>query len=108
MKNFEGFFDICNARGLTGKQGVIIPYANIDRLMLKKELVEAAKKEQFQIFAVKTLDEAIAIATGLDAGVRKQDGKFPLQFNQRQSRGGINALLKENQEPQIQWVIPNL
>jgi predicted ATP-dependent protease len=33
-EKIEGFFELCKARGLDGKQGVIIPQTNVDHLML--------------------------------------------------------------------------
>lgn len=76
-EKIEGFFDVCRARGLTGEQGCIIPTANVDRLMLRKDIVEAAKMGLFHIYAVKTVDEAMEILTGIKAGPRNRAGKFP-------------------------------
>ncbi len=72
----EGFFDVCKAKGLTGKQGVMIPHLNIDDLMLRKDVVEAVRKGQFHIYPVKTIDHGIEILTGMEAGERIQDGGF--------------------------------
>ena len=60
----EGFFEICQRRGLTGTQGVIIPQANMTHLTLKDELVEAIREGQFHIYAVKNVDDALEILTG--------------------------------------------
>src|SRR5581483_9511675 len=49
----EGFFAVCKARGLNGKQGVIIPAANIQNLMLDEELVEAVRAGRFHVWAVR-------------------------------------------------------
>ncbi|MHB1100029.1 MAG: Lon protease family protein [Burkholderiales bacterium] len=76
-EKIEGFFDICFARGLTGEQGVLIPEANVKHLMLKKEVVEAAQKGKFRIYAVAHFDEAICILTGIDAGEADAMGEFP-------------------------------
>lgn len=70
----EGFFDACKARGLTGKQGVIIPHQNVTDLMLREDVVEAIQKKQFHVYAIKTVDEGIEILTGVKAGKRK-DGR---------------------------------
>ncbi|MGE3317966.1 MAG: Lon protease family protein [Candidatus Berkiella sp.] len=59
----EGFFDMCVIEGLTGSQGVIIPHTNIKNLMLKKEVVEACEKGLFNVYAVNTIDEALALLT---------------------------------------------
>ena len=63
-QKIEGFFDLCNARGLTGKQGVMIPAANVKDLVLKDEVVSAVKFGLFEIFAVNTIDEGFEILTG--------------------------------------------
>ncbi len=76
-EKIEGFFDICMARGLTGKQGVIIPESNVKHLMLKKEVVEAAGQGKFAIYAVTHFDQAISILTGLVAGEPDNQGLFP-------------------------------
>lgn len=63
-EKIEGFFDICRAKGLTGKQGVLIPAVNAKNLMLRQDVVLAAKEKQFSIYLIKTLDEAMEILTG--------------------------------------------
>lgn len=73
-EKIEGFFDICKARGLTGTEGVIIPETNVRHLMLKKEVVEAIGKQQFSIYLVTEVDEAIALLTGLEAGEYSEKG----------------------------------
>jgi lon-related putative ATP-dependent protease len=73
----EGFFAVCKNRGLTGDQGVIIPSLNIKNLMLKKDVVEAVKEGMFHIYAVKTVNEALEILTGMPAGDRQSDGTWP-------------------------------
>ncbi|MEJ2508397.1 MAG: ATP-binding protein [Gammaproteobacteria bacterium] len=75
-EKIEGFFDVCKARGLTGEQGVIIPSTNVKHLMLREDVREAAEQGQFAIYAVETVDEAIALLTGLPAGERGEEGKF--------------------------------
>ncbi|MBU2468464.1 MAG: AAA family ATPase [Proteobacteria bacterium] len=73
----EGFFRLCQKRGLTGKQGVVIPTANLKNLMLHPEVVEAVKQGQFAVYAVDTMDQALELFTGLPAGQRGEDGAFP-------------------------------
>ncbi|MCW4008067.1 MAG: AAA family ATPase [Candidatus Bathyarchaeota archaeon] len=75
-EKIEGFFEVCKAKGFTGKQGVLIPESNVQNLMLKEEVVEAVKNGQFHIYAVKTIDEGIEILTGVKAGTRLPDGTF--------------------------------
>ena len=68
-EKIEGFFDICRARGLDGEQGVLIPAANVDHLMLRDEVVAAASEGKFRIYAVHSVDEAIELLTGMPAGL---------------------------------------
>lgn len=76
-EKIEGFFSVCKARGLTGDQGVVIPRSNVMHLMLKKEVVEAVRNNQFHIYNVSTVDEALFLLAGLAAGERKPDGTWP-------------------------------
>ncbi|HEY5614606.1 MAG TPA: AAA family ATPase [Bacteroidota bacterium] len=64
----EGFYDTCNARGLTGKQGVMIPAQNITDLMLREDVVDAVKAGTFSVYAIKTIEEGIEILTRTKAG----------------------------------------
>ncbi len=75
-QKIEGFFDVCNARGLTGTQGVMIPFQNQKELMLRQDVVEAVKKGKFHIYAIKHIDEGIEILTGIKAGKRLKSGSF--------------------------------
>jgi lon-related putative ATP-dependent protease len=72
----EGFFDVCTARGLSGEQGVLIPRANVQHLMLREDIVEAVGAGKFHIHAVEHIDQGIEILTGIKAGERQEDGKF--------------------------------
>jgi lon-related putative ATP-dependent protease len=75
-EKIEGFFEVCRARGLTGEQGVVIPHSNVEHLMLKEEVVEAARQGQFHVWAVRTIDEGIEVLTGIKAGDRQESGAF--------------------------------
>ena len=66
-EKIEGFFKLCARKGLTGDQGVMIPYQNMDDLMLRDEVVEAVKEGKFHIYAVKHVDEGIGILTNKPA-----------------------------------------
>jgi predicted ATP-dependent protease len=66
-EKIEGFFSVCHLKGLTGQQGVIIPSANVQHLMLRDEVIVAAKKKRFFVYAVETIDEVMTILTGLSA-----------------------------------------
>ncbi len=76
-EKIEGFFDLCRARGLTGEQGVLIPASNVKHLMLRRDVVEAARDGTFRIYPVATIDQGIALLTGVPAGERGADGTFP-------------------------------
>ena len=76
-EKIEGFFDLCKARGLTGKQGVLIPASNVDHLMLRNDVVEAVRQGLFSIFPVSDDDEGIEILTGRPAGELDQTGIYP-------------------------------
>ncbi len=73
----EGFFKVCKAKGLTGKQGVIIPQANVADLMLADEVVEAISQGQFHLWAISRVEEGLEILTGRPAGARREDGTYP-------------------------------
>jgi len=72
----EGFYDVCKAKGLNGEQGVIIPHQNVKNLMLKKEVVQAVKDKNFHIYPIETVDQAVELLTGKEAGRRGSTGKF--------------------------------
>ncbi len=76
-EKIEGFFEICEHRGLTGEQGVLIPPANVRNLMLSPKVVSAAKEGKFHIYAVPSIDQGIELLTGMPAGSRDAEGRFP-------------------------------
>ncbi len=76
-EKIEGFFDVCNKRGLTGDQGVLIPVANTKHLMLRPDVIEAVRAGRFHIYPVATVEEGIGLLTGLEAGERGADGHYP-------------------------------
>ena len=86
-EKIEGFFDICQKRGLTGEQGVLIPKSNVKNLMLRSDVVEAIKDDRFDIYPIETIDEGMQILTGKPMGERT-DGEYP--------EGSINKLVEEN------------
>ncbi|NDQ56334.1 MAG: AAA family ATPase [Acidipila sp.] len=75
-EKIEGFFDSCNVKRLTGGQGVIMPIANVEDLMLRDDVVEAVEKGMFRILPVARIEEGIEMLTGVRAGERGADGKF--------------------------------
>lgn len=76
-EKIEGFFDVCRAKRLTGKQGVMIPHQNVSDLILRPDVVAAVKAGKFHIYPVKTIEEGISILTGVNGGKRRPNGGFP-------------------------------
>jgi predicted ATP-dependent protease len=76
-EKIEGFFDICAKRGLTGTQGVMIPAANAQHLMLRPDVVDACAAGKFAIWPIATIDEGMELLTGMRMGDRDSDGAFP-------------------------------
>ena len=72
----EGFFATCKAKGLTGRQGVIVPAANVRNLMLDDEVVDAVRDGRFHVWAVRTIDAGIELLTGTPAGTAGDDGRI--------------------------------
>jgi predicted ATP-dependent protease len=89
-QKIEGFFDVCKAKGITGKQGVMIPRDNMQNLTLREDVVEAVQAGQFTIYAVATIDEGIEVLTGVPAGELQEDGTYP--------EGTIHHLVEERLE----------
>lgn len=76
-EKIEGFFSICDQRGLTGTQGVVIPLTNVEHLMLRRPVVEAIEQGRFHVYAVDTLDEALTLLLGHEAGEADELGNYP-------------------------------
>lgn len=76
-RKVEGFYDVCRERGLTGRQGVMVPAANVKNLMLKEEVVDAVQAGRFHVWAVSHIDEGIGLLMERAAGERAADGTFP-------------------------------
>lgn len=83
----EGFFSICKLRGLTGEQGVMIPYQNIKNLNLNDDVIKAVKDGMFHIYAIKNIDEGIELLTGVPAGKKNKNGEYTV--------GTVNYLVNE-------------
>jgi lon-related putative ATP-dependent protease len=86
-QKIEGFFEICEAKGMNGEQGCMIPHSNVQNLMLKDEVIEAVKEGKFHIWPVKTINEGIEVLTGVKAGEKKPDGSY--------EEGTINYLVQK-------------
>lgn len=76
-EKIEGYFRLCQSRGLTGEQGVIIPASNQLNLVLNDEVINAVKQHKFHIYVVKTVDEALTLLTGVEAGEKSSRGQYP-------------------------------
>jgi lon-related putative ATP-dependent protease len=103
-QKLEGFFEVCKLKGLNGEQGAMIPASNVQDLMLKEELIEAARAGKFAIYPVKSIDEGIEILTGVPAGERRDDGTYP--------EGTVNYLvdrkLKEMADRIREYQVPGI
>ncbi len=86
-EKIEGFYQICKMRGFNGSHGVVIPIQNVRNLNLSDEVVESVKKGEFHIYAISNIAEGIEILTGVPAGKKDKNGKFPA--------GTINHLVYE-------------
>ncbi len=82
-EKIEGFFDVCRAHGLTGTQGVLIPWLNRGDLMLRSDVVDAVRAGRFHVYAVRTIDQGIELLTGMPSGRRLRSGRF--------TRGSVHA-----------------
>lgn len=73
----EGFYQVCKAKGLNGRQGVMIPHQNVRHLMLRDEVVQAVRDGKFHIWPVESIDQGIEILTGMPAGEADAQGNYP-------------------------------
>ncbi len=83
----EGFFAVCKARGLTGKQGVLIPASNVKHLVLKREVIQAVNDGLFNIYGISSVDQALEILMDRKVGKVSKKGTFP--------RGSVNYRVLE-------------
>jgi lon-related putative ATP-dependent protease len=97
-EKIEGFFDLCENRGLNCEQGVIIPASNVRHLMLKKEVVVAMEQGKFSVTAVNTVDEAVELLTGIPAGERDDEGNYPADSINGRVEATLQAFAKNLQE----------
>jgi lon-related putative ATP-dependent protease len=84
-EKIEGYFAVCQALGLKGDEGVLIPKANVRNLMLSDRVRDAVGKGRFHIFPISTIDEGITVLTGTPAGTLGAKGVYP--------KGSINRLI---------------
>ncbi len=76
-EKIEGFYDVCKSRGLTGKQGVIIPELNVKELMLREDVIQSVREGKFHVYAIKRVEEGIELLTGVKAGEKMKKGYEP-------------------------------
>lgn len=89
-QKIEGFYKVCKAKGLTGKQGVMIPRSNIGDLALAQEVIDSVKDGSFSVWAVESVDQGIEIVTGIPAGEKDAEGLYP--------EGTVNFLVDKRLE----------
>jgi predicted ATP-dependent protease len=94
----EGFFDVCAARGLTGSQGVLIPQANVQHLMLRSDVIDACTAGRFAIYPIQTVDQGVALLTGQPAGDRVGDGDYPERSVNRRVEERLKHFAKVRRE----------
>ncbi|RUO50837.1 Lon protease family protein [Pseudidiomarina aquimaris] len=89
-EKITGHFAVCQARGLNGKQGVIIPQANMSQLNLEPDIIAAVEANNYHIYAIEDVADALALLTG---------------ENQKQLYARIEKRLDELQhcEPEQPW-----
>ncbi len=90
----EGYFDLCCRRGLTGRQGVVIPVSNIKDLVLKDDVINAVKNGMFHIYPISTIDEGIELLLETEAGTKNENGEYPAES----VHGRVMAKLREFNE----------
>ena len=77
LAKIEGFYEVCAARGLNGRQGVMVPKSNVENIVLRKDVSDAIAAGTFHVWAVSSIEEGIELLTGVPAGTRADDGTFP-------------------------------
>jgi lon-related putative ATP-dependent protease len=101
-EKIEGFFAVCQARGLTGDQGVLIPKANVKNLMLRQDVIDAVSDGMFHIYPIETIEQGIELLTGIPAGEMDEEGAYPEDSINHQ----VIARLDEMAETQREYSHP--
>lgn len=109
-EKIEGFFEVCKLKGLTGKQGVIIPESNIKNLMLREDVVRSVSEGKFHIYPVSTINEGIELLTGIEAGQQNAESEYPentinfaVQARLKELAGKVQAFSSNNKMGQDQF-----
>jgi len=99
-EKIEGFFDVCQNRGLTGSQGVLVPESNLKHLMLRQDVVQAIQRGEFAVYPVRDVDQAAALMTGLAIGEPDPEGAYP----EDSLHGRIAAALEQFSEFRLEFI----
>ena len=97
-EKIEGFFDICQTRGLNGRQGVIIPATNKVHLMLSKNVRQAVTENRFHVYTAEHVNDVIELLSGQTSGMVDSDGQFPEGTIYRQVQDRIDQLQNLHQQ----------
>jgi predicted ATP-dependent protease len=101
-QKIEGFFKVCRAAGLTGKQGVMVPKRNVGDLVLHQDVLEAVKEGKFHIWAIDHVDEGIELLTGMPAGEPDDEGNYPedtINYLVNERLAELSESMKEYESP---------
>ena len=98
-QKLESFFDLCAERGLTGRQGVIVPAANHADLVLAQRVVDAVRTGEFHIWRARHIDQVLGLACGMTAGARDESGQFPPDSLNARVRAGLRKLVEQSGTP---------
>ncbi len=97
-EKIRGFYEICEERGLTGDQGVIIPGQNVKDLMLCTEILDAVKDKKFHVYSIKKIEEGVELLTGMKPGKIGKNGKYPVNTFFGKVTGRLEELHKISKE----------
>lgn len=80
-EKIEGYYDVCQIKGMTGNQGVMIPIQNVKNLMLRDDIIKSVEEGKFHIYAISSVEDGLQILTGLtmakiDEKVKEAFAKF--------------------------------
>lgn len=105
-EKIESFYRICKVVGLTGTQGVMVPRANLNNLMLEPEVVEAVRRGEFHIYPIDTIDMGIELLTGVKAGTIGEPGTINYLVHQRLERMSAAIRGQDGRETRVIAEIP--
>jgi predicted ATP-dependent protease len=97
-QKIEGFFDVCQDRGLTGRQGVLIPKSNVQHLMLRQDVIDAVDAGKFQIHAIGHVDEGMELLFGMPPGEADAEGRFPEDTVNGRVSAGLEEFARQRRQ----------